>query len=415
MVKEDMHSLDVFILPRQKMHIIVFLCLMANNNNMCGSCSINPPAKSSNCIYSGQACHVKDLYVGPGGKFMANASSFPYRLPFIMRMPHASSEDLVIHELDLSPADIASAVAVKGFHVAHSRIFPHNHAHALRDTMSYDLFAFRTFCKETWNASYIASNLHLLYLDGHQAKSRVYFVHSDNKVMQDNLKLWKNVHVFENVVIGRVGVPSPSRHFFSADDWNSMSEFISMRVLGYIPVRDRSLIWIANRDAGSSREWLDAESAASFMVENLGFNVSTTKPGTASLEEQVMLARKSSLIVGPHGSNLASMVLAGRDVSVLEILASDFLSWWYAQQAIFQSCRWASYPARTHLATTKGNGRVAYSAKHVAMYISNYFRSGDKDIQCQADGMHWSAETRTWITSDDDALRRISEQACSTA
>jgi hypothetical protein len=328
------------------------------------------------------------------GIFMANQSSFPYKLPFQMDMQHAGS--ITIQNLDEIGDKISSAKPIKGFHVAHMRIYPHNHAHSVRDTLSHDLFAFRQFCSATWDAEYIASMLHVLYLDGSRTESSVYRMHTDNPVTED--PQWKGLQVFENVVIGRL--PSCGMHYLSASEWDHMSLFISSRVLGHVPNRNPGMVWIANRDEGSSREWFGSGDVAA-TLQGLGYNVSTERPGKISFERQVLLARTASFIVGPHGSNLASMVLAGSDVSVAEILAPDFMSAWYAQQALFQSSRWVSYPARTNLAASPlGDGRSIYPSNDVAAYLHLFFsKSGASDIECENANMKWHAANRSWTVS----------------
>jgi capsular polysaccharide biosynthesis protein len=91
-------------------------------------------------------------------------------------------------------------------------------------------------------------------------------------------------------------------HYLNASEWDHMSLFISRRVLGHVPSRNPGMVWIANRDEGSSREWLGSGDV-SIILQGLGYNVSTERPGRISFERQVLLVRTASFIVGPHGSS----------------------------------------------------------------------------------------------------------------
>jgi hypothetical protein len=334
---------------------------------------------------------------------MVDPSIFPYSLPFQIDMPHAAP--VQIHPLIANDSYIASAKRVNGFHVLHSRVYPHNFAHSIRDTLSYDLYAFRRFCTDTWDAALIASRLRVIYLDNEVTNSAVYTLHTDHPA--EGTLHAPALRVLENAVVGHlVGC---GMHYFKPDDWHAMSDFVSMRLLGHLPQRSPNTVWIANREQGRDREWVDAEEEITPLLQARGLRVLPLKPMGLTLEQQVYVARTASFIIGPHGSNLVPMVFAGQGISVVEVLASDFKSSWYAQQAVLQSARWISYPTSTHDATTMGVGRVSYSPSEIAAYLAAFFLAGDNvTIACQNADMLWDPYTRHWNLSTVE----IVDQAC---
>lgn len=334
-------------------------------------------------------CHIPDLYMTSQGELMVDPQKFPYTLPYLIEMPHASP--VWIKPL-LGAFD--KIIRVPGFHVIHSRVYPRNYAHSIRDTLSYDLFAFRRFCMSTWDPALIASKLRVIYLDGEVTNSEVYSLHTDQAVEENtfqqnaSLRVFENsvVRVFENAVVGHL--VACERHYMKPEDWHAMSDFIALRTLGFLPERQDRLVWLANREPGRDREWVDADAEVAPRLQQRGFQVIARNPMGMSLEQQVTAAREASFIVGPHGSNLIPMVFAGAGASVVEVLASDFMSWWYAQQAAFQSARWLSYPNSTELARTMGGGRVKYPVEEMVQTLVNWLEAGQNtSIACQHGGM----------------------------
>ncbi len=93
-----------------------------------------------------------------------------------------------------------------------------------------------------------------------------------------------------------------------------MSDFVAVRVLGALPLRSPTTVWIANREKGRDREWVDTEEEITPLLETRGLSVLPLRPMRLTLEQQIYAARTASFIVGPHGSNLVSMVFAGKGV-----------------------------------------------------------------------------------------------------
>lgn len=339
---------------------------------------------------------------------MVDQSDFPYPLPYLLHVPHA--DPVWIRQLDANATELHAARRLRGFHVIHPRIYPHNFAHSVRDTLSYDVYAFRRFCRQTWDPNVIAPNLRVVYIDGQKTASEVYAIHTDHPVIEGDLSTWTGLRVVENAVVGHLC--ACWTHYFSPQDWHAFSDFIAIRLLGHVPPRDPAGVWLANRNPGHEREWLNAEQDIAPLLEAQGFNVFTQKPGLLSLAEQSRAAKQASFIVGPHGSNLVSMILAGHGVAVAEIIASDFPSWWYAQQAVFQAARWVCYPPQRSQATTMGGGRVVYPAAELVQYLVKFFNSsGRASIRCRFPEMNFPPGASQWNFMQTSPAE-VSEQAC---
>ena len=118
-------------------------------------------------------------------------------------------------------------------------------------------------------------------------------------------------------------------------------------MIGAVPAREISLIWIVNRGRGETRELEGGETLAQDLEQQYGLQVIHTRPDVP-WTEQIRLARRASIIMGPHGSNLANAILAGPNASVVELLDRKHnMGTWYYQQCVYQGSRWVSFPNRS--------------------------------------------------------------------
>ena len=311
-----------------------------------GECITAPVAPGCDGDIPQTLCFFEGLWL-IDGQFFAPRSSLPASE---VHLHEGHAGDLIIRAMD--PRRHARMHAQETWagvlSVIHHRIFPHCYAHMLRDTLPQDLYAFRRFQQATWDVPTVRQNLRALYLDGQTTTHPLYRIHSHFPPWERTQTSITHNMYFERAVVGHWGYLPLDRcqsHFFSPDDWDAYAGFIARAALPLpLPERDPALVWIANRNRGETREFPGGETLA-IDLTRLGFRVITTRPAEIpAWEDQLRLARQASVILGPHGSNLANAILAGRNVTVLELLARERLSGWYYQQCVYQGARWVSYP-----------------------------------------------------------------------
>ena len=290
-------------------------------------------------------CYIEHLWLIDGRFYAADVRAEP----LVLEEDHTDSR-LIVHPLSCRTAN-AAELWRGGLTVIHHRIFPHNYAHAIRDTLPHDLFAFRRFHTETWDASTIRQNLRLFYVDGVHTKHAVYRVHSQYPPLERAPHDTGGVNMyFERAVLGHWGslpLDTCHSHFWSPSDWDQYGRFIAQSVIGAVPAREISLIWIVNRGRGETRELEGGETLAQDLEQQYGLQVIHTRPDVP-WTEQIRLARRASIIMGPHGSNLANAILAGPNASVVELLDRKHnMGTWYYQQCVYQGSRWVSFPNRS--------------------------------------------------------------------
>ena len=312
-------------------------------------------------------CHVEGLWLVEG-KFYASKLETPTNaLPYTLT-EHNTGEAITIHQ---APYVMHATDMWKGgLAVIHHRIYPHAYAHMMRDTLPQDLYAFRRFHTATWDPAVIRPRLRALYLDGVVTTHEGYRVHSDFPPWEKTTNQLPASMYFEHAVLGHFGelpVNECNHHFFAPADWQGYSNFLALATLGYLPTRNPSVVWLANRNPGADRELVNGNDVA----RALPGNVITDRPGTLAWRDQIRLARTATVIVGPHGANLANVLAAGTNVSVVEIQVRDFLSSWYAQQCSYQGARWFSshYPRAEDVPFGEGGGRVRADAELIAARV----------------------------------------------
>ena len=327
-------------------------------------------------------CYVEHLWF-MDGKFYADGPTETIDV--------GHSVQMTIHSLRYAQRPVHALESWKGvLSVIRHRIYPNNFAHMLRDSISHDLYAFRRFHTKTWDLQTVRQNLRMLYLDGKTTSHPGYRMHSAFPPWEKSTHELPNNLYFEHAVLGDGGVLPPCNmrlpvHFFSPVDWHHFAEFIARATLGNLPARKPSLVWLANRDRGESRQMPGGEALA-VELNRMGFNVVSTRPSELrDWHEQVKLARQASVLIGPHGSNMANMILMGNATGVLEFLSHELLSGWYAQQSVYQGVRWFSYP--NSYAAVKGPPLMISNVSEVAMVLRQIL-DGRYTPRCTQDFFH---------------------------
>lgn len=351
------------------MNPIVFLLLTS------AAAQCIPPPTSCPRTQDQVICHIENLWL-LGGKFYTSSSFEP--LPYTLTEHHAGT--ITIHR---APYVLrATEMWQGGLTVIHHRIFPHAYAHMMRDTIPQDLFAFRRFHTRTWDPDVIRPQLRLLYLDGQTTTHEGYRIHSDHPPWERTPDSLPDMF-FARAVVGHFGhapVDECNHHFFTPDDWQGYSDFLAQATLGRLPPRNPSAVWLANRNRGADRELLNADDLA----RALPGEILDHRPGDLQWRNQILLARTAAVIVGPHGANLANIVAAGTNVSVVEILIGEFASGWYAQQCAYQGARWFSSHDRVDaipFTEPEGRGRCRADVPVVVKRVAAAL--GDRVPHCQ--------------------------------
>jgi hypothetical protein len=327
---------------------------------------IPPPPGSCPQRHEQFICHVEGLWLVNGQFYALDLQAFP--LPYTVPEHHTGRSITILR----APYVLhATEIWKGGLTVIHHRIYPHAYAHMMRDTLPQDLFAFRRFHTATWDPAVIRPQLRALYLDGETTTHEGYRVHSDHPPWERTVESLQGTSMyFERAVVGHFGelpVDSCNHHFFSPADWQGYSDFLALATLGRLPGRNPLAVWLANRNPGADRELVNGDDLA----RALPGDVMTDRPGTlARWKDQILLARTAAVIVGPHGANLANVVAAGTNVSVVEIQVREFLSGWYAQQCGYQGARWFSSHTRVEdVPAGEGGGRVSADVELVATRV----------------------------------------------
>ena len=374
----------------QNRHLMRWICLrilascLIIANEVSSEC-IQPPVVDGCPLLSVQfMCYVEHLWLIDGqfyAESLKTTKSGSLRdsvdsLPFEFRVGQESK--VSIRPLDSSRHFLIQASEVwKGvLTVIHHRIYPHNYAHMLRDTLPHDLFAFRRFHTETWNVQTIRQNLRMLYLDGEKTQHPGYRIHSEFAPWErSQQELGFNMY-FERAVIGHWGalpLDGCKRHYFSPNDWDQYSDFIARATLGFVPRRDPALVWLANRNRDEGRQMTRGEELA-VQLKRANFTIVTTRPSELpAWVDQIRLAKQASVIMGPHGSNLANIIIAGSNATVLELLSHELLSGWYYQQCEYQGSRWVSYPTNIESVC----GQATANADDIAPILRKIFRNNE--------------------------------------
>ena len=325
-------------------------------------------------------CYVEHLWLIDGEFYVESLNDAELTLPFII--DEFSEGKIKLNALDTSrhlPLQ-ASEIWDGELTVIHHRIYPHCYAHMLRDTLAHDLFAFRRFHTQTWDVPTIRQNMRMLYLDGQKTTHEGYRIHSNFPPWEyEQHSLGVNIY-FRKAVLGHWGalpLDTCHNHYFSPSDWDAFSGFIAQATLGHaIPERDPALVWLVNRDRGESRELVTGENLA-LELDRHGIKIVTTRPSEiASWRDQVRLARRASVIIGPHGSNLANVIIAGSSASVLELISHELFSSWYAQQCVYQGSRWFSYPKELDLVLTNpiANASAISEMLSLILQVQPYYK-----------------------------------------
>ena len=164
---------------------------------------------------------------------------------------------------------------------------------------------------------------------------------------------------------------------------------MAQRVLNHIPQRNKQQVWLLNRPSGDAREWINEHELITQLVLHVNVTIITKRPGDASFSEQVQLARESSILVGPHGSNLGAIILAGSAATLVEVQSRGFLSAWWANQCRYQGSRWFSAHDSFNLPDT-GSSRALCDIQKTIFIILKAIQNPDYQPAC----MHQSDEFR---------------------
>ena len=289
---------------------------------------------------------------------------------------------LVVHSL---PSDLAAPTRVlDGLTVVLHRMYPGNYAHATRDTLAHAFFAHQTF--------YPGGDLHMVFVDGVQTVGNVREVMYaiGNTTLEGT---GQEVVLALRAVVGMFGhspVDSCNHHYLRPRGWRALANVMAMRHSLAPPTsQNKTVIWFVNRNQGETREVTNMGTiVASAKQAFTAYNCVDVRPGSVNLSMQVTLAQSALIIVGPHGSNLASMIWGGPDVSVIELLAASFHSGWWYGQAVYQGSLWVSVPGRLErLEDTHdlGNARIEPDPDAVKEQIQGLLRG--YPIRCQHPGL----------------------------
>ena len=331
---------DTYCCEKMPLNIIIMIMLyLALAHPINAACApVHNKKKGGGCseIFM---CYVEHLWL-INGRFYADGAQETIDV--------GHNIQTTIHSLRDAPQPVVAMESWKGMlSVIYHRQYPKCYAHLLRDNLSHDLYAFRRFHQDTWDLETVRQNMRLLYLDGEATTHPGYRIHSSFPPWEKRASDLPNMY-FERAVVGDGGFFPPcekaGRHYFSPNDWLNYGRFIAHAMLGpQLPKQDPSLVWLVNRNRDEPRQMSGAEKL-SIQLNSMGFKVITTRPSEfKEWSDQIRLARQASVIIGPHGSNLANIILSNA-TGVLEFLSRELLSNWYAQQSQLQGVRWFSFP-----------------------------------------------------------------------
>ena len=348
-------------------------------------------------MHKDYACFVQDLWM-INGEFYLNFSrgtNVPWTSAYnSFSIPNAHAQSIQINNLqNLDFAHINASLIThhtNGLHVFHNRIYPRNFGHALRDTLPIDVVLFHHFFSDTWDPDLISSNLHVYYMDGDTSSLlNVYRTHTNASILTNNFKT-PSVHRYSHAVLGHlVNTPNPIHNCFNHRSWFNFSIFMAQRVLNHIPQRKQQQVWILNRPSGDEREWINEHDLITQLVLHVNITIVTKLPRDASFSELVQLARESSVFVGPHGSNLAAIIMAGSAGTLVEVQSRGCLRTWWANQCRYQGSRWFSAHDSFNIPDT-GSSRALCDIQKTIFIILKAIQNPDYQPAC----MHQSDEFR---------------------
>ena len=339
-------------------------------------------------LHNDYVCFVRELWMINGELFLnfSNGADVPWASYNSFSIPNAQAETIQINDLqNLDTAQINHSLIThhtNGLHIFHNRMFPGCYGHAIRDTLPIDVFVFHRFFSDTWDPELIASNLHLYYLDGDTSSHlNVYQAHTNKGIFANNIKQG-GVHVFPRAVLGHLAnTPNPLHNCFNHRSWFNFSIFMAQRVLNHIPHRNQQQVWLLNRPSGDAREWINEHELITQLALHVNITIISKRPGDVSFREQVQLARESSVLVGPHGSNLGAIILAGSAGTLVEVQSHGFLSAWWANQCRYQGSRWFSAHDTFDLPNT-GNSRALCDVEMTSFIIRKAIQNPDYQPTC---------------------------------
>ena len=282
----------------------------------------------------------------------------------------------------------------EGITVVMHRLYPHNYGHAIRDTLAHAFFVYTQFYSN--DTAQIRHDLNMVYLDGVITTGGVRSVHFalGNTTIEGT---GAETILIRRAVIGMFGdvpIDNCMHHNLRPHGWRAFAATMAFyHAFPQYNKIERNLIWLSNRGEGDSREVLNMYAIA----EELGnYSCFTGRTGDLSLHLQVMYASRTWILIGPHGSNLAVMMWGGPDISVIELLASSFLSHWWFNQAMYQGSRWVSVPDQVEKAHDLGDGRISPTPSLVRQEVQGLLTN--QIIRCQFPGLATS-ERRQACTS----------------
>ena len=105
---------------------------------------------------------------------------------------------------------------------------------------------------------------------------------------------------------------------------------MAIRMLGYDPPQHDSLVVVLNRQSGLETRTLLNECEVVSAMRAAHVHVVAAEPGQLTLADQVLLGRTASVVVGPHGSNLANLAFVHEGASLVEILPAGMQTPWFS-------------------------------------------------------------------------------------
>ena len=146
--------------------------------------------------------------------------------------------------------------------------------------------------------------------------------------------------VFRRVVIGNYYRLSKEGGGRDLHRWRDFAKYMSLLVLGYDAQQIKKSVLLLNRSPGKDTRTIENEWELTKALRSAGFHVVAVQPGVLKLSQQILLVRTAQFIVGPHGSNLASLAFVNDNTTLIEIQPDGMQSPWFQTFCNFSNIRY---------------------------------------------------------------------------
>lgn len=220
----------------------------------------------------------------------------------------------VTHAVDITPVSSTELTIIT------HRLYPRNFAHLLIDhAVEFYDFARRVFTGK--DPHFIHASWQFMFLDD--------FVGNGPNNIEDH---WRSLSALPPLYHSTIDQPTVfpiavmgvmCRHNFDARAINNFATYFFATSVAYMPAFRSDRVLLQNREG--SRHIVN-EADVSRELQESGYPHTVIHPGTHSLVQQAVMMQTARVIIAPHGSNLATLLFAHSNLTIIEAFADHLFT-----------------------------------------------------------------------------------------